>query len=301
MEAMLKDMGGRKARKKVVRGETLLEKVLRSMKKETEIERYESLAALEFGEEKLCDVIKGLAFVDEDPQKKGSITGCMLSILSRQTYGQRIYINGDGIEFPYLFLGGKSQELIIDNFKGDYIANRLKAEKLLVANCEGRYIAVVDSNTKYVINCKNTADKVHWIGGNAGKPHRTPKVLLANNTGWPTRLNYVGLGVNIHTFPGLIDDNPEVKQIDYEKPQTPLFKGEERYGFSDAFPGRYRPIRYIKHLIGTGYTPGKIVKLAKEMQGMNGQQIMERADHIMRIYEQWQIRNKRQIFWKRGY
>ena len=81
----------------------------------------------------------------------GYFTGNLVTILTQRNKvkgtSTKIYVNGNGNRFDYLFYGVKeADELVIDNFEGDYICSLAgtlggRITSLVIQNCRGEHLA----------------------------------------------------------------------------------------------------------------------------------------------------------------
>ncbi len=114
-------------------------------------------------------------YSDSHSQVLGLYTGCLLELLTERYKAAGLptsfYFNGDGNIFDYLFVFARNlDEVIVDNFKGDFICSRVasfrkaKANLLMIKDCEGEYIAdyagSCDGQIGLLVAANNQGDEV---------------------------------------------------------------------------------------------------------------------------------------------
>ncbi len=136
-----------------------------------------------------------------DNQQKGIYTGCLLHLLTERNKAKnlptRVYIDGKGRYFDYLFYHAEqADEVIVNNLKGqgicDHMANNYgRVNLILVANSQGEWIASDvaqfggEAGAILMINCLDQLAGSR-IGDHSG---RVDLVLLERYRGWSSLSN----------------------------------------------------------------------------------------------------------------
>lgn len=118
-----------------------------------------------------------------DSEALGYFTGNLVTILTQRNRAKgnptKIYINGSGNKFNYLFYGVKeADELVIDGFEGEYICSLAgtlggRITSLVIQNCKGKHLAsgagswLGRLDNLCMINNKGEG-AAHGVGSNSG-------------------------------------------------------------------------------------------------------------------------------------
>lgn len=272
MEQMLKDMGGRKSRKKVVRKACLIEIGYEMLQKFEGIrgsygthgqEKIEQLRKsvrehnIDVSASELTNTVFELSKFESDDfmhewigkETLGMYTGILLELFTEQEKSRgkkaEYHIDGQGIEFDYLFTGAsRIGRVLIENFRGNNIANMIgSGDRIAIVNCSGLDLGHDIARTKkmertYIINCES--NRIGCRTGWFGEKEKTGVMFLANNTFKDDRpecirsqcLESGGSAANLTTAISL---NCDGTSFEYAKADLTIIGTEnwdDRYGFT---------------------------------------------------------------------
>lgn len=301
-EKMLGELGGRKSRERragggspvIELGFEIMEKYSKgpslTIEQEAEMRDLVEQKDLDVTEGELKNVIRTFS-ENKGPYPQRKAIGVYTGILFGMLKPEKFYVNGEGRRFDFLLRGAENiDELVVDNFRGDYIGEYNKGgNKIRVLNCKGEDALAGSGSIKelHIINHTGLLrPSAHYGETHIGYMERF--ITINAGLGYYARkdaevfvnVGTAGLGIR---FGAKISVDGKEFEYDYGNDPKLNLKYTEREPSEEELARQVQNDTAHKEL--TGMSLHELCETALRMREMETEELIRTADMISELYK----------------